>query len=106
MGVDVLGGFEHQVLLALLRLGQEGYTVSVLGEMESLTGKTPTAAAVYTSLRRMEKRGFLESEIVPSPKGGRPIRVFSMLPEALDALRRSKAALERYWGGLAVLDNG
>ena len=54
MGKDVLGGFEHQVLLAVVRLGEGGaYTVPVVKSLTEASGKTPAAAAVYTTLRRL-----------------------------------------------------
>jgi len=35
MGRDVLGGFEHQILLSILRLGDDTYTVPIVLELES-----------------------------------------------------------------------
>lgn len=104
MSDDLLGSFEHQVLLAVLRLGSEAYTVPVVDEIQALTAKAPAPAAVYTTLRRLEDRGLVTSAMSPAPDRGRPRRVFTLEAPGLAALRHTKDALFRYWDGLAVLD--
>ena len=42
---EMLGEFEHQVLLAILRLGGEAYSVSVVLELEERTGREISQAA-------------------------------------------------------------
>jgi DNA-binding PadR family transcriptional regulator len=107
MGNGVLGGFEHQVLLAVLRLGDEGaYTIPVVDVLEESTGRTPAPAAVFTTLKRLERRGLLHSRIEPSPVGGRPRRLFFAEPEATDLLRESRRALERLWSAIPSLEGG
>ena len=39
-GVSSLGEFEHVVLLAVLRLGDEAYAVPILDEIEGCTGRS------------------------------------------------------------------
>jgi DNA-binding PadR family transcriptional regulator len=90
VGQDVMGGFEHQVLLAVFHLGDAG---------------APSAAAVFTTLRRLERRGLLRSSTQPSPVGGRPRRVFHAEPAATDVLRRSRATLEALWNGLPIFES-
>lgn len=105
MGRDVLGGFEHQVLLAVHRLGEPGaYTVPVVDVLEETTGRAPSPAAVFTTLKRLEERGLLSSATLVSPVGGRPRRIFRTEPEAIVVLRRSRAELERLWSGLDSLE--
>jgi len=41
----VLGEFEHQVLLAILRLGSESYSVEIVLELEAETGREVGTAA-------------------------------------------------------------
>lgn len=98
MGRDVLGGFEHQVLLAVVHLGAEGaYTVPVVEFLGEATGRPPAPAAVYTTLRRLESRGLLTSAPEPSDVGGRPRRVFRATPQAVLELQRTRDTLERLW---------
>lgn len=101
MGTGVLGGFEHQVLLAVMNLdGAGAYTVNVAEVLEDRTGRAPVPAAVFTTLKRLERRGLLRSSMEPSPVGGRARRVFYLEPEGRRALRESREALERLWNGL------
>jgi DNA-binding PadR family transcriptional regulator len=106
MGNDVLGGFEHQVLLAILRLDEEAYSVPIVLELERRTGKTVAASQVYVTLRRLERRGLVSSRFDPPPaaEGGRERRVFRLEAAAIEVLRESKRVFGRLWDGLPVLD--
>jgi DNA-binding PadR family transcriptional regulator len=106
MAPAVLGGFEHQVLLAVLRLGEEAYSAPIVLELEERTGQSMSASKVYVALRRLEKRGYLESRFEPPPGsgGGRDRRVFSLQAPAIQILKESKRNLESLWEGLPVLD--
>ena len=107
MSKEVLGGFEHQVLLAVVQLGEEGtYTVPIVDFLAETAGKAPAPAAVYTTLRRLEARGLLTSHVQPSELGGRPRRVFRVLPEGRKELQRTRETLERLWKGLPVPGGG
>jgi DNA-binding PadR family transcriptional regulator len=104
---DVLGGFEHQVLLALLRLGGEAYSVPIVLEIEAVTGRSAAPAAVYVTLRRLEKRGLLESRTAALEAGelGRPRRVFSLTPDGLVSLREARRTLSSLWDGVVGLED-
>ena len=56
-----LGGFEQQVLLTILRLGGEAYSVPMVMEMEERSGREVSQAAVYIALRRLEEKGMVSS---------------------------------------------
>ena len=103
---DVLGGFEHKVLLAMMRLGAETYSVPIVRELEALEGRDVAPAAVYVTLRRLEKRGLLTSSMVPAAdgEGGRPRRVFAVTDEAIALLRSVRADLDRLWDGVEALE--
>ena len=101
MGRESLGEFEHQVLLALLRLGGESYRVPLVEELEERTGREVAQAAVFIALRRLEKRGLLRSRI-DVLRGGRPRRYFKPTAAARQLLRETRRSLERLWEGLDV----
>ena len=103
---DVLGGFEHQVLLTMMQLRRSAYTVPIVQELEARTGRSVAPAAVYVTLRRLEKRGLVTSEMVaPQPgEGGRARRVFTVTNEAIRLLRTARRELDRLWDGLEALD--
>jgi PadR family transcriptional regulator len=106
MAPEVLGGFEHQVLLAVLRLRSEAYTVPIVLELEARTGRSVSPSKVYVSLRRLEDRGLVTSRFVPPPpdEGGRDRRVFTIEGPGLSLLRESKRVFVELWDGLPTLD--
>ncbi len=102
MARDALGEFEHRVMLAILRLGAESYSVPIVLELEEKTGKPVAPAAVYIALRRLEKRGLVSSRLVePDENGGRERRYFKVEEEGMERLKESRRALLDLWEGLA-----
>ena len=102
MSDQTLGEFEQLVLLAVLRLGDEAYSVPIVEEIEERAGRSVTHAAVDVALRRLEDKGLVHSWMgEPTPeRGGRSKRYFEVEPEALPLLRRSRDALLAMWEGL------
>ncbi len=103
---DVLGGFEHKVLLTIMRLGSSGYSVPIVRELEQGTDRSVAPAAVYVTLRRLETRGLLVSRMEPPADGvgGRARRVFDVTSEAVDLLRASRRDLDSLWDGIQALE--
>ncbi len=107
MGRDILGEFEHQLLLAILQLGGESYSVPLVNELEERTGREVAQAAVFIVLSRLEKKGLLTSRLDDHAveQTGRVRRYFKPTPEALRRLKASRRALVRLWEGLdTILD--
>lgn len=104
MGKEVLGGFEHQVLLAAVRLRAGAFTASIVQELEARTGREAAPAAVYIALQRLEKRGMLTSEVRVEPESGdrRPRRFFVATPAGLELLASAQRDLEALWEGLRL----
>jgi len=104
MGKDTLGEFEHQVLLAVLRLGGEAYSVPLVLELEERTGREVAQPAVYIALRRLEAKGLLTSRMDDHAVGetGRVRRYFKITPPAVERLKQTRRALVRLWEGLDV----
>ena len=102
MGRSALGEFEHQVLLAILRLGRESYSVPIVAELEERTGRGVATSAVYIALRRLEKKGLLVSRLETPEESGEPYprRWFTLTEEALEPLRESRRAYLSLWDGL------
>ncbi len=94
--------FEQMILLAVLRLGDEAYGVSICDEIEGRVDRTISVAAAYTALERMEARGFVGSRIAESTpvRGGRAKKHFEVRPGGVAALRASRHAMARMWEGL------
>src|SRR5689334_17304758 len=97
-----LGEFEQVVLLAILRLADEAYAVSVQNEIERCTGRTLSRGSIYITLDRLETKGYLRSRLAdPTPeRGGRAKRYYALRPVAIEALKESRRALVALWRGL------
>ena len=61
MPKQVLGEFEQVVLLAVLRLREAAYGVSIVQEIEARTGRSVAPASVHVTLRRLEEKGLVAS---------------------------------------------
>src|SRR5262245_857746 len=98
-----LGEFEQLVLLALLRLGRDAYGATVRREIESRAGREVAISAVYTTLERLERKGYVRSRIgePTAERGGRRRRHFELRPAGAHALR---AAYEAFTGMAAGLE--
>lgn len=107
MGKNRLGEFEHRLLLAILRLGGEAYSVPLVLELEERTGREVSQSSVFIVLQRLEKKGLLTSRLdeQTKPETGRVRRYFCLTPEAMRQLRESRNDLMALWEGIsATLD--
>ncbi len=102
MSQDYLGEFEQMVLLSIMRLGEGAYGMSVREELQTVAGRIPSSGALYTTLDRMEKKGFVESYAGESTqeRGGRPRRYVRVTPEGQTLLARARGSLIALWDGL------
>jgi DNA-binding PadR family transcriptional regulator len=58
---SALGSFEELVLLAILNLDKEAYGSPIRRKLEEATEKTVSVGALYTTLDRLEEKGFISS---------------------------------------------
>jgi PadR family transcriptional regulator, regulatory protein PadR len=102
---DYLGEFEHIVVLALLRLGERAYGVTVRQEIELRVGREVSIGAIYATLDRLEAKGYVKSHLGdPTPeRGGRSKRFFRVSAKGMAAVNRSHRALQRMTAGLAIV---
>lgn len=97
---DYLGEFEHVVLLAVLHTEPEAHGAAIRRSIRERTARGASLGAVYATLRRLEAKGHVAVEEVPSPRGGRPRRLARVTSAGLDALQRSRRLLENMAEGL------
>ena len=100
----MLGELEQVVLLATMRLGDEGYGVTIHEEISRATQRDLTLGTIHKTLVRLESKGLVESrmgEATPQ-RGGRRKRHYKVTPQGLKVLRASIRALRRMAAGLAV----
>ena len=109
MPIDSLAEFELLVMLAALRLGpEEAYTVSIVNDIEERTGRMVRRANVYTTLQRLEGKGFVSTRMgnPKAERGGRPPRLVAVEPAGMEALRATTGAIRSMVGGLDELLGG
>jgi DNA-binding PadR family transcriptional regulator len=99
---DVLGEFEQLVLLALLRLGDGAYGMTVRREIEERADRDVSIGAVYATLDRLEEKGMVKSRLGESTeaRGGRAKKCFRITAAGARALERSQQALRHMLEGL------
>ena len=100
-----LGELEQLILLAILRLGDDAYGVTIRAELSSRARRAIAPGGLYTALERLEAKGFVTSRMgEPTPqRGGRAKRYVRVTSAGLQALRRSLRAYERMLDGLDQL---
>jgi len=105
---EFLGEFEQMVLLAILRLGDDAYGMTVRRELEETAGRNVTFGTVYGTLERLEEKGVVTSSHAdPEPvRGGRARRYFKVEPAGELALARAREMMGRLWEGISLASDG
>ena len=100
-----LGELEALILTAVMRVGDGANGTAVYEEIEAKAGRDASLPAVHVTLRRLEEKGLLASDVgEPSPRGGRPRRYYRPTPEGVRALGEFQAMWRRVWTGLELPD--
>lgn len=65
------------MLTAVARLGEEAYGLAIRKQIEDATGRSCSRGALYTTLDRLEEKGFIKTWVGdPTPqRRGRPKRM-------------------------------
>jgi PadR family transcriptional regulator PadR len=102
---DPPGEFETLVLMAILRLDDEAYGMRIHLELLDRAGRRCSYGALYTTLDRLERKGYVSSSIGdPTPeRGGRAKKYFRVEGLGRAALRGSYAATCRMAEGIEPL---
>ena len=100
-----LGEFEQMVLLAILQGRDHANAYEVRRELEASANRSVSKGAFYTTLDRMERKGYLTWVTRPREGGPSPLpqRHFTVTPSGLEELRRSRSALMNLWRDLDEL---
>ena len=103
-----LGEFEQIVLLAIVRLEDNAYGMTIRQDIESRTDRSVTIGAVYAALERLSSKGHLKSSVSgPEPiRGGRSRRTYRLTSAGEEALAHSRTMMAKMAEGLALDDLG
>lgn len=97
----LLGEVEQLVLLAVLRLANEGYAVSIRELIREEAGIALSRGTIYVTLERLERKGYVTSWFSDpqAVRGGKARRIFRLKAAGLAAVRASKRAVDRLSAG-------
>ena len=108
MASQTLSNFELMVMLAIIRIGDNAYGVSISNEIEEATGSEVLLGSVYDALARLEQKGLITStlgEATPE-RGGRAKRHFRTTSRGLRLVRDTQQSLVKLWKGLPQRKGG
>lgn len=96
---------EEFILLAILNLQDSAYVVSIREELKKMTGETWAMGALFVTLDRMSRKGYVYSRLSePTPeRGGRRKRLYQLLPSAVDALDKVRNLHNFVWKNIPDL---
>ena len=104
MANPIFGSLELAILLAVSRLGEAAYGLTVRDDISARTGHDYSVGAVYTTLQRLEEKRLVSSRIsdpVPT-RGGRSRREFRVTAAGEKVLRDARRVAASVWGGVRV----
>ena len=105
--VIMLGEFEYLLLAAAVRLGDEAYGAAIRQEIEQATGRHCSIGALYTTLDRLETKGFLKTWMgnATPQRGGRAKRLVRVTPRGVQAATAFYDAVARVSRGVSWTPN-
>jgi PadR family transcriptional regulator PadR len=98
----ILTRAEEFLLLAVLKLGDNAYPVSIFDEIVKATGSSWTLGAIYYPLQRLEEKGLLISFLgdPTSGRGGKSRRYYRITGSGSEALSAARQAQDNMWHGV------
>ena len=95
-----LGEFECAVLLAVARLGEGAYGISIRADLKARLGREVSIGAIYTTLERLRQKGLVSVfHGDPTPeRGGRAKKFFAIEQRGAAALEETRRLSEAMWG--------
>ena len=103
--MDLLSRTEEFFLLAVHRLRDDAYGVTIADMLTQTSGKKWVLGAVYVPLERLEKKGYLTSFLgdPTNKRGGRSKRLYRLTRAGLNALIVTKKLELSLWEGISVV---
>jgi len=100
--ITYLGELEQMILWSVLRLDDGAYGLAVRDQLEARAGRAVARGAVYTTLDRLVKKGYLDSRLADADvnRAGRPRRYFTVTDPGREALKEARDAFVNLWTGL------
>jgi PadR family transcriptional regulator PadR len=106
--MKLLSRTEEFILLSVLFLKDEAYSVLIRKRLNDVTGKTWSFGALFISLEQLVKKGYLTSSLTdPLPeRGGRSKRIYTATPAGNKALEEIKQMERKMWETIPETNGG
>jgi len=98
---------EEILLLAIWKLRDNAYGISIREQVEIDTGVDWLAGAIYAPLNRLKKKRFIAARTAdrPGEYGGRPRIYYTLTPRGREELCAIQAMTRNLWAGVRLLPN-
>jgi PadR family transcriptional regulator, regulatory protein PadR len=96
-----LGTFEEQVMLAVIRTGDNAYAMNIRRELEEVTSRSPAIGSIYVTLDRLEAKGLILSRRAQRDDSISR-RLFVVTAAGARALAQTRAMRDRLWEGVEL----
>jgi len=95
---------DELLLNCILRLQEDAYTFMIREKLKEITGKTWAFGAIFISLDRLERKGYVKSYLGDDTpdRGGRRKRFYSVTKDGLKALAEIREIDRSMWEDLPV----
>jgi len=95
---------EEQILLVIHSLKENAYLVTIREKLGELTGRYLDLGTIYIPLRRLHKRGYLDSFLGEpmSTRGGKAIKYYWINKQGYSALAELKKAQDKLWDKVSL----
>jgi len=97
-----LNDLELLTLIAILRLGEGAYGVTIHEQIERTAGRSLSMAGVYNALDRLERQGLARAwhSEPRAERGGRARRLYALTAAGRERVKREREAALRMWRDL------
>ncbi len=103
--MKLLSRSEEMLLLAVWRLQDNAYGVTIRQTVKKMTGQEWSFGALHITLDRLVQKRLLDTHLSrPTQKrGGRSKRMYRLKPEAFEALKQVHEVQKAMWSGIGDL---
>jgi DNA-binding PadR family transcriptional regulator len=103
-----LSKVEEIILLAVYKLKDNAYGLSIIEKVEKETGVRWLSGSVYGGLNRLKKNGYIQTKRVShsGEQAGRPRVYYSLTKAGMDKLASAQKVTQRIWINVPDLEKG
>ncbi|MEM9327609.1 MAG: PadR family transcriptional regulator [Bacteroidota bacterium] len=100
-----LGEFEELLMLVVAALYPQAYGLAIREAIKDKAGRSVAMGAVHAALNRLEKKGYLSSQLdeATHARGGRRKRLFALTVSGKATLIQARDLRTQLWGSIDQL---